>query len=349
MAATLRVAHTAIVTPHRAGLYETARELVQYERQLGIEARIVDPKRTVTSGDDRGVPIADEKWAKRAQVLVSHSGLSSALNSLNKPIVHMLHGRPYSSFLLEQSGQIAVYSYWRKVAGDPRFCFFVTFWEEFVPYFANVLPAEKVRAIPAPVDLERWSPQGPRGYGFHGKGGAINLVVTDMWREDKTPYHVINAAMVYARMQPGVKVHIYGAPQKGTAWGVLKAQLDEAGVLGECVGFVTGLEHVYRAADALISPQRIATRSVREALACGCQVVMANRSSTANEPYTPYMAEPEDLEGYALALMQAVHDRQQYPDERRGWNRRIAEQYFDPQNTARAMAEILREVSNGGQ
>jgi glycosyltransferase involved in cell wall biosynthesis len=164
-----------------------------------------------------------------------------------------------------------------------------------------VLPPDKIRAIPAPVDLEHWTPDGPSGYQFHGQKGERNVVVTDVWREDKDPYHVLNAFLVYARRYGGAKLHIYAAPQKGTAWGVMKALLRESGCLGECVGFVEGLTNVYRAADVMITPHRIAVRSVREALACGCSVVMDH-----GQAYTPFRAEPEDLKAFAWKIDTAI-------------------------------------------
>lgn len=331
----MKVAHVAIVSPHRAGLYETARDLAAAERGLGVDARLIDPVKQV-AGEDRGVPITGNDFARGADVLVNHSGLSAELNQLDKPIIHMLHGRPYSTFLLEQTSKIAVYSFWRKVAGDPRYKRFVTFWGEFVPYFENILPPDKIRAIPPPVDLDAWTPKGPSGYGFHGQKGDVNIVVTDVWREDKDPYHVLNAFLLFHRTIKRAKLHIYAAPQKGTAWGVLKALLRESGCLGECVGFVRGLANVYRAADVMITPHRMATRSVREALACGCNVVMGH-----GQKYTPFRAEAEDLPAYARQIAKAI----KHGDRKR--NRIAATQHFNSENTAKQLISIIEEVLGG--
>jgi hypothetical protein len=45
------------------------------------------------------------------------------------------------------------------------------------------------------------------------------------------------------------------------------------GNMGEWQGWVKGLAHVYRAATMVITPHAIDTRTVREAMACGCPVV----------------------------------------------------------------------------
>jgi glycosyltransferase involved in cell wall biosynthesis len=282
---------------------------------------------------DRGVPVVDHSFARECRVLVNHSGLSEELDAYQLPIIHVLHGRPYGSFLLEQSGEIRIYSYLRTVQRDPRFKLFVTFWREFVPYWAALLPRDKIRCVPAPVDLERWKP-GPDGYDFHGHKGEINVTCCDMWRRDKTPFHVINAFFLFASRVTGAKLHVYGAPQKGTGWGILKSLLAEKGLLGEApVGIVKGLQNVYRAVDCAITPHGIATRSVREPLACGCNLVAASGR------YTPFHADPEDLGAYAAQIGRAVFEKAD--------NRKTARLFFDARDTAKEFIALLNEVANG--
>jgi glycosyltransferase involved in cell wall biosynthesis len=329
----LKIAHMAEINPHKAGLYETTRDLVVAMRAAGVDSRIVDPIKLQKAPADRGVPIENGMWSARADLICSHSGLDKETNQLNKPIIHFLHGRPHSSFLLEQRGKIAVYTYLARIRRDERYKLFVTFWAEFLPYFKVILPWHKLRAIAPPVDLDLWSPDGPNGYGFHDHKGEINIVCASLWREDETPYHILNGFHEYACDNDGAKIHIYAAPQKGGAWEVLKRELDEKGMLGECVGMVTGLENVYRAADCVITPNRIATRSVREALACGCNVVMAGSSAS---PYTPFVADPQDVPGYAKAIARAVT----LP----GFNRATARHFFDANLTAVQLIELIEGI-----
>jgi glycosyltransferase involved in cell wall biosynthesis len=332
----MKIAHIAIVTPHRAGLYETTRDIVAAERRLGVDARIIDPTKEQV-GIDRGVPIVGAVWAKQCQAIVNHSGLGKDLQDLQLHIIHVMHGRPYGSFLLEQAGEIPIYSYWRQIVKDERFRFFVTLWPEFMPYFSLVMPEAKLRYIPAPVDLAAWTPEGPTGHKFHGKGGDINVVCADVWRRDKDPYHIINAFGLFARRHPWARLHLYAMPQKGTAWKVLVDALGEN--VGEVCGFVTGLEHVYRAADLAITPHRIATRSVREALACGCTVVMAPGSK---DKYTEFRAEPEDIQLYADTMGVALRYGNRWQ------NRQTAEDRFDSRVTAEAFIALVQEAISGG-
>jgi len=338
----MKVVHTAQVTPHRCGLYETARDLVMAERALGIDARLLDPR---MSSDDRGAPMAATAFAEQADVVVNHSALGPC-EKMDKPIVHVMHGRPRSSFLLEVAGSTKVYTYLAAQAKDARFKAFVTLWPEYVPYWSAILPPEKVKAVPAPVNLSEWTPDGPSGYGFHGKGGEINVVCSDVWRMDVDPYWSVNAFIHFARKHPKAKLHLYGTSKDRQKWAPLLAVVKGAGALGELTGFVSGLANVYRAADMLLTPHRIATRTVREALACGCSVVMG-----PGNDYTPYTADPERLLDVTEAMERCLTDRRADAGGARDANRQRAERYFDPVATARAMKAILEEArgTNGIQ
>jgi len=128
--------------------------------------------------------------------------------------------------------------------------------------------------VQASVDLDAWSPEGPSGYKFNGKRGRVNLVCTDSFRDDIDPFVPLHAAALFARKVGGVKIHVYAkSPKLMKGWLPLLKRIQDDGNLGEVHGWVGGLANVYRAADALLTPQEIDTRSVREAMACGCPVV----------------------------------------------------------------------------
>jgi glycosyltransferase involved in cell wall biosynthesis len=272
----MKLAHTAIVTPHQSGLYESVRDLVAAERAAGIDAWIADTK-AIT--EDRGVPINRGIGIADADVIVNHSGLGNYEKGLTKPVVHCLHGRPESSFRLECNGTVGVYSFIRSAIKTPCYRLFVTFWPEFVPYWSVMIPTERLRVVTAPVDVKQWTPDGPDGYKFGSKRGDINIAITDMWREDVTPYHAIHAAVLFADKHPGTKIHMYGV-KRTRALDALLSSVNERGCLGEVAGMVTGLANVYRAATMLVSPHRIATRAHREALACGCPVRIIEHADT---------------------------------------------------------------------
>ncbi len=276
----LRVAHMVVITPGRCGLYETTRELVAGLFRAGVDSRMVDPtkdknKLHPTGDNDRLAPIANMDWALKADIIVNHSGYDNTpIEKTAQPVVHVAHGRPRSSFLSEVQGSTPIYSYWYSKAKDPRFAAIVTFWPEHKPYLEMMMPGKPVYVVPSMVDLEAWSPDGPAGYKFNGKRAKVNLVCTDSFRDDIDPFVPLHAAALFARKIGGVKLHIYAKPAKLVkGWGALLRRIQEDGNLGEVHGWVGGLANVYRAADALLTPQDIDTRSVREAMACGCPVV----------------------------------------------------------------------------
>lgn len=326
----MKLAHSAVVTPGRCGLYETTRELVVALRADGVDSRIVDPTRArnklhPTADEDRGALFADAEWALQADVLVNHSGLGSELEATELPVIHVAHGRPRSSFLSEVRGSTPIYSYHYHKDKDPRFKCVVTFWPEHVDYLEVMWPETKVCCVSPPVDLARWTPDGPKGYRWHGHGGAVNIVCTDAWRVDVDPFPVVNAFALWAREHQGAKLHIYGNSKELRGWAPLIKQIQDDGNMGEVRGWVAGLAHVYRAATMLITPHMINVRSVREALACGCPVARMNGASLSGF-------------GYEMGKTLGVG---------RSEARRTAEVNFNPQRTATSFARIAKDVVNG--
>ena len=271
----MKLAHIAIITPSRCGLYETTRELVTALRARGVDSRICDPT-TEKKGIDRGALFADLAWAEKADLLINHSGLGSRLEATAMPVVHVLHGRPRNSFLLEMGGKTPIYSYHYHKNKDARWKAIVTFWPEHVPYHTVMWPDVPIHTIQPPVDLDQWTPDGPSGYGWHGTGGEVNIVCTDAWRQDVDPFNVVNAFALSARKVKGWKLHMYGCSKTLGAWAPLLKRIQDDGNLGQVTGWVSGLANVYRAADLLITPHTIHTRAVREATACGCPVQRVN-------------------------------------------------------------------------
>ncbi len=314
------IAHLAVISPKRCGLYETMRELVSAERALGHDARIVDPVKEQV-GEDRGVPFASYDWADSADVLMSHSGLADRFEGdCEIPVIHVAHGRPRSTFLTELGGGPPIYSYWYHKNRDERFRAVVTFWKEHVPYLEAIWSDTPVHFVPASVDLEAWTPDGPKGYGFRGLAGKTNIVCTDVWRADIDPFLCVNAMILYCRKHPGTRFHMYGTDKNKKGWSAMMKTLQNEGGLGEVLPWVHGLANVFRAADATISPHTIATRSVRESMACGCPVA---KGCTG----------PVELCDRLEEVL--THDRSDV--------RRQAEQLFDLAQTGRAMVSVIEE------
>ncbi len=235
----LRIAHLAIVTPYRCGLYETSRELVTGLRALGVDSRICDPthdKNELHPGgeEDRGAKFANMDWAAEADILVNHSGLGARLEETSQPVIHVAHGRPQISFNAEVNGGTPVYSYHYTKNKDPRFKAVVTFWERHKPYHEVMWANTPVHSIAPPVDLEAWNMTGAKNYNFGGKKGDINVVCTDVWRPDSSLFDVVKGFSLFARgWDKKAKLHIYGAPKDLKGWHPLLKSIEDRGNLGE--------------------------------------------------------------------------------------------------------------------
>lgn len=272
----LKVAHIAIVTPRKCGLYETTRELVSGIRNLKIDARIIDPQPEKNpigwKGDnDRGVPVYNLEWAKQADIIVNHSGLGE-LEDIDKPIIHVAHGRPRHSFLSEASGSTPIYSYHYQNNKKDNLKAVVTFWREHKPYLDVMYPDKNVVYVQSPVDLQFWCP-GQSEYDFAGQGGDVNFVCTDAFRDDVDCYDALNAFALYARKNEGCRIHVYGKPKNMKGWGAILQRIKDDGNLGIVQGWAAELLHVYRNADCVLTAHNIDVRTVREAMATGCPVV----------------------------------------------------------------------------
>ncbi len=326
----MKIVHLATVAPHQNGLYETTHDLVVAELRIGIDSRIVEPYRPIV---DRGVWIGyGDRPIAECDILVNHSGLGVYADT-EKPIVHVFHGRPESSFRLEQSGRSPVLSMVAKMRDDSRFKAFVTFWELHKPFW-ELMVGPGVEVAPAPVDLEAWCP-GESDYDFNGRGGTVNVICTDLWRVDKTPFHLLTVFAVFAASfcPPGAKLHLYGLPEDRTGIDPVLDRLRERGVLGETLPMMDNLLEIYRAADLLISPHRIATRAIREAMACGCPVLCCENGNM--------VPTSEDYEGMGVGICDTVQQDQAHVRHKA---RVQAEWCFSPTKTAEKFKSIYETV-----
>jgi len=264
--------------------------------------------------------MADIAWAATADVMVDHSGIDTpGLHELQKPIVYVSHGRPASSFIGERAGRAPVLSYWYRRNTDPRYKAVVTFWPEHVPYLEGIWTKTPVHAVYPPVDLSAWRP-GPTSYDFAGNRGSVNVVIADMWRDDVDPFPCLAAFRMFAQSTPGARLHLYGLPAERRGIDVYLRIFRDAGQLGVIQGWTKGLLQVYRAADLVISPHRIYTRTLREAMAVGCQVVSGRD------------ADPTDLRAFSEAMVERLAHRR---DERA-----VAAVLFDARESARQFLEV---------
>jgi len=343
----LKVAHSVLGKPGRSGLYESARNLVAAERRIGIDARIVPLGESIEMKDDRGAPIAGHAFMCDSDVLVSHSGTSAPQLRTGIPVVTVLHGNPEYCHQMDLQKKIeGFYSRYSGVYAHPIHKAFVTFYPQHLPFWELTLPADRLRLINPPCDLDVWKPK-QTDYDFHGKGGTINIVSTESWRETKIPFDIIHGFAWWAKKHPGAKLHIYGcwAERLPVAWAVILNALNKRGVLGEVMAWSKHLQDVYAAADMTLCFDRIAANTMRESMACGCPVV-----SHTGSTYAQAEADTRNPVEYAGAMEQLWdHIQVRGGAEVRANVREVAEQNFDVNKSAAQFVEILEWAASQGK
>lgn len=286
----MKIIHFTPFAPNACGLYEAARDMAVADARAGHEVHLVDLGTTVDGGnhqpgkpgklDSRGdnIVTADPKQALSTDMIIAHSGIpDNLIVGCQAPIIWILHGRPAACFLPELAGRGNSYSLIKILASWPRVKAMVTFWEYHVKFWELLIPNEKLVCFDAPpIDEKRFGPNGPK-HDFKGKGGKWNIVIADTCREDVSTFEVAYGVLefVKAYTEGGVKVHFYGMNKELGPWQPILQEMDRLECLGDVWIRKPDMEEVYRAADILLSPQRIVTRVVGESLSCGTPVIAA--------------------------------------------------------------------------
>lgn len=368
------ILHSCVVTPGQCGMYSTARELVAAEREMGINAFFIDPRPSekevngkknekrlktrcpecskeinVKIGEaeiscrppdwfeDNGVTVAPHSYIGNSDLFVSHSGLTPEFDSSNAPRIHVAHGRPNSSYRLERTGQTPIYSLYSKMVKDPRWKTMITLWPGYGQFWKLLFPKD-VREFSPFVDLNYWR-YAKSDFDFSGKKGEINVLIADIWRDDKDPFFSLNAFAVFAEKYPKAKLHIYGLDKNGKGRDAILQHIADRGNLGDASGMVSNLLPIYSAADMVITPHRIATRVVRESLACGTNVVAG-----LHNPYTLYSADEENPKEFADVMEKSWLDWKTNLEGCRRRNRQVAEKEFDVKHAALQFISLFEEL-----
>ena len=343
----IKIAHFAEFAPNRTGLYGTTKDLVMAERNVGLDAVFID-SHVVKGGKiisrpnlkDGDLPIKTPEWAKTADVLVHHSIIHQQLRNRGIPIILAIHGRPESTFLMEhrellkrQHGRI--FSAVLEHGENHRYKAFFTFWKPYMYHFGLQLPKDKLFYVPAMVDLKAFSPDGI----VHEFNGEPRILIADMWRHDVTPFNVLMATGIFKeKYAPNAKVHIIGAaPEKSSIKSLVKML---KGTLCDVHPLVENMPLCYRGADIVVTPHNIATRIVRESLACGTPIV----AGTGN-PYTPFTADARDANSFAHEIHKCWTwiksiEKKQVVEQVRG----TAEREFNPEQSGLAAKAIYEKV-----
>lgn len=291
----LKIAHFYPFSPNCCGLAEAARDMIVADRLAGHESHAIDvgaysrskQVRPPTQGliDDRGgskIISQSPGWGLTADLIVAHTGVpDNFIVGSDAPIVWVAHGRPRACFLPESMGQGNSYTLLHDLMTWPRVKKLLSFWPYHREFWRVIVPEEKMVFFDfPPIDGNRFSPCGVKA-DFAEKGGRFNIVIAESAREDIDIYEIVHALFLVSKKITGLKVHLYGMGEIRNGWQFILQKLKDIGILGEVWTRRQNMEEVYRAADLLISPQRIVTRSVGEALSCGLSVIADHNNEAA--------------------------------------------------------------------
>ncbi len=118
-------------------------------------------------------------------------------------------------------------------------------------------------------------------------------------------------------------------------------QLKKAGLVTRAVATVNNLPEIYRGADIALSAHSVASRTVREALACGCPIVAGSGNK-----FTPYTADPNNRSEFVAAIARCIKDIKESPGITRIAARQMAEKEFNLKQAGNAMKEIFEKILN---
>ncbi len=316
------IVHLCPFAPHRAGIYEAARDCVVADLLAGHNVGFIDTgvvvggtrqEPQIGAKDERGafeIVTGHPDSAKDADVLVMHTGVPDLWVVKNQaPMIWVVHGRPLAAFRPEQVGTLISYSMYADVATWPRTKAMLHFWPEFQPYWDVVFPKEKHVCFDyPPIDDERFAPAGPVHLIGPDYRGEWNGLICDSWREDVDIFEVTHGAIEAAKQNPGLKWHFYAmeANESGClrpCWEILVNALRKLNALGEVCGRMENMDKVYRGMDFVLTPHKIVTRIIGEAVACGTPVVAAEGCRA-----TTYWMDPSDPKSVARTVGSLILD-----------------------------------------
>jgi glycosyltransferase involved in cell wall biosynthesis len=304
------VAHVAPFAPNRCGLYEAARDMARADISGGNDVLFVDSGITkngkreagqIGAVDNRGdflLKTCDPKLLDSANIIIMHTGVSDSWLVRNQaPLIWAVHGRPLACFRPERMGKGNSYSLYQNVANWQRTKGMLYFWKEFKPHWEPIFQGKDI-ILPYPViDEIRFKTT----YEKHNlkNPGEINILVCDSEREDIDHYNMVVGLLEAVKKHPGLKVHFFGLDMINgdlpNCWNILLGEIKKQGGLGDVSGRIGNMEKVYNAVDCLISPNKIITRTIGEALSCGIPVISENNTLNLMSDYTCDMSDPADI------------------------------------------------------
>ena len=354
----LRIAHWCLWAPRRSGMYETVRELIGAENQIeGVLAGMcVVPDAKATKRDKNKhiqggfvdplhpeLRTQDWGWAyKFADIHVVHFSFDVKLGLL-KPKVFFAHGtaeavidsglrEPEKRALL--AGSQWIHNFEGTIVTGQRA---KQFWEVFDP------SGKKVHVVSKGIDLEWWQRSATKAI----LTGEPSVLYGEVWRGIKHPTPVFFAVNEIYKRNKEVRMNAWSLGPGRTFWQDFIAQAGFKDFLGQSniPGVQDYPEHFYSRGDVLVSPVYAGdlSRVAQEAMACGCPVISWD-TDPWGENYPYKAAKAFSIVDLASKIEQTYEEILDDPEGVTEKCRAIAERYFDVNEEAKSVVDILRKI-----
>ena len=322
-----KIVHFAPFAPNGSGMYEAARDMVVADHKAGHDVLMVDVGATYTKDNRKDEPKAGQEDHRGnvkiitalpeesldADLYICHTVVPHEwIVKTQTPIIFVMHGRPAACFNTELAeANTSSYTLTKDISAWPRTKAMLTFWPHHMKFWEHIIKPDKLVCLDAPpIDEIRFNPKGPV-YDFADKIGDYNIVMADAQRSDSNMFSIMNGAITAAKAISGLKFHLFAMPEiLPRCWSVLTDELKKLNALGAIWARRENMEEVYRAADLLLSPQKIVTRTIGESLSCGTPVITEYGCE-----YSTYQTVSNDPQKVAETLYQAVKDLKNKPSE----------------------------------
>jgi hypothetical protein len=355
----LRIVHWCLWGPRRSGMYETVRELIAAENKIeGVLAGMcaIPPQgaskretaRYVQGGmtDVVHPEMRTQDWGwgyKFGDIHLIHYSFDKRLGKL-KPKVFMCHGTPEA--VLESglktedkansllSGAEWINKFEASIVTSQRA-------KQFWGVFDST--GDKMHVVNKGIDLAWWKKTATT----QDLTGEPSVLYGEVWRGIKHPALLFFAMDELYKRNAQARLNAWSLTTNQALWKGFIGQADFWKFMGQdnIPGVVDYPEHYYSRGDVLVSPVTAGdlSRVAQEAMACGCPVISWD-TDPHGENYPYKSAKGFDTMDMADKIQEAYGE---VLDDREGVAakcRKIAEQYFDIDEEARSIVQILRKV-----
>ena len=309
----MRSVHWSNWAPRRSGLYECAKDMIKYERKLGIDSQMAiyeteNPKNLMD--DDWLIPVSWEE-TKDADIFIIHRGIPAGLEDKKKKTVLIIHGTIECLMLEEVFSNAESGIFNTHINLIKSYDVSVAVNQHDYEVYKLYDPADKLILIDDAIDTERFTLEGYKyPYTHHPQ-----ILWADSLRVNKFPAHIIWAMAEVVKKIPEARLTVVGLDLLSIlTWRnlVLRSPKNLIAPNLENIQFSTDdIIPFMRGADMVFNSNvsGVPSRVEIEAMACGCQVV-------GYGDFTKWTAKPFDIKSIADKICECWEEVKDNPSRR---------------------------------